>query len=65
MILANLIKKSPFVCSCLLLGRRSRRNSTSDDSQLTIENFGGSQDQLNMIGRTMERERTISNTVIG
>lgn len=46
-------------------GRRSRRNSTSDDSQLTIENFGGSQDQLNMIGRTMERERTISNTVIG
>lgn len=24
-------------------GRRSRRNSVSDDSQLTIENFGGSQ----------------------
>lgn len=24
-------------------GRRSRRNSISDDSQLTIENFGGSQ----------------------
>lgn len=46
-------------------GRRSRRNSTSDDSQLTIENFGGSQDQLNMVGRTMERERKISNTVIG
>lgn len=24
-------------------GRRSRRNSITDDSQLTIENFGGSQ----------------------
>ncbi|XP_053670027.1 patronin [Anopheles nili] len=42
-------------------GRRSRRNSFSDDSQLTIENFGGSQDQLNTIGR-FERERKISNT---
>ncbi|KAL5289435.1 hypothetical protein ACFFRR_009524 [Megaselia abdita] len=38
-------------------GRRSRRNSFSDDSQLTIENFGGSQDQLNTIGRNYERER--------
>ncbi|XP_049545545.1 patronin isoform X21 [Anopheles darlingi] len=42
-------------------GRRSRRNSFSDDSQLTIENFGGSQDQLNTVGR-FERERKISNT---
>lgn len=41
-------------------GRRSRRNSSSDDSQLTIENFGGSQDQLHMIGRTLERERKSS-----
>ncbi|KAL7735745.1 hypothetical protein ACLKA6_019998 [Drosophila palustris] len=37
-------------------GRRSRRNSSSEDSQLTIENFGGSQDQLNTLGR-YERER--------
>ncbi|XP_012163055.1 patronin isoform X8 [Ceratitis capitata] len=37
-------------------GRRSRRNSSSEDSQLTIENFGGSQDQLNAVGR-FERER--------
>lgn len=47
-------------------GRRSRRNSFSEDSQLTIENFGGSQDQLNMIGQTVDRrfqdrERKISN----
>ncbi|XP_055529685.1 patronin isoform X23 [Wyeomyia smithii] len=42
-------------------GRRSRRNSLSEESQLTIENFGGSQDQLNTIGR-FERERKISNT---
>lgn len=47
-------------------GRRSRRNSFSEDSQLTIENFGGSQDQLNMIGqpvdrRFQDRERKISN----
>lgn len=42
-------------------GRRSRRSSFSEDSQLTIENFGGSQDQLNTIGR-FERERKISNT---
>lgn len=46
-------------------GRRSRRNSISDDSQLTIENFGGSQDQLNMIGRAFEREKSFTNTVIG
>ncbi|XP_070491304.1 patronin isoform X6 [Chironomus tepperi] len=49
-------------------GRRSRRNSFSEDSQLTIENFGGSQDQLNMIGtfdrRSQDRERKISNTSI-
>lgn len=44
-------------------GRRSRRNSVSDDSQLTIENFGGSQDQLNMIGRAFEREKTFTNVV--
>lgn len=49
----------------LHIGRRSRRNSTSDDSQLTIENFGGSQDQLHMIGRTLERERKVSNVIIG
>ncbi|KAJ8916210.1 hypothetical protein NQ315_016349 [Exocentrus adspersus] len=37
-------------------GRRSRRNSASDESQLTIENFGGSQDNLNFIGRNPDKE---------
>lgn len=37
-------------------GRRSRRNSTTDDSQLTIENFGGSQDNINFIGRNPDKE---------
>lgn len=37
-------------------GRRSRRNSVSDDSQLTIENFGGSQDNINFIGRNPDKE---------
>lgn len=50
----------------IISGRRSRRNSFSEESQLTIENFGGSQDQLNMIGQTtdrrsIERERKLSN----
>ncbi|KAL1491179.1 hypothetical protein ABEB36_011818 [Hypothenemus hampei] len=39
-------------------GRRSRRNSTTDESQLTIENFGGSQDNLNFIGRNPDKELT-------
>lgn len=37
-------------------GRRSRRNSMTDDSQLTIENFGGSQENLNFIGRNPDKE---------
>ncbi|XP_037947366.1 patronin isoform X4 [Teleopsis dalmanni] len=48
-------------------GRRSRRNSSSEDSQLTIENFGGSQDQLNMAGRydrERDRERKLSNASV-
>lgn len=50
-----------------LTGRRSRRNSFSEESQLTIENFGGSQDQINMIGRfdrgeSDDRVRRVSNT---
>ncbi|XP_051861560.1 patronin isoform X42 [Drosophila albomicans] len=50
-------------------GRRSRRNSSSEDSQLTIENFGGSQDQINTLGRyererDRERERKLSNTSV-
>lgn len=45
-------------------GRRSRRNSFTEDSQLTIENFGGSQDQINMIGRTVELERKYSNSTL-
>lgn len=40
-------------------GRRSRRNSVSDDSQLTIENFGGSQEHLNMIGRNPDKDFAI------
>ncbi|XP_063596397.1 uncharacterized protein LOC134773202 isoform X5 [Penaeus indicus] len=36
---------------------RSRRNSVSaEDSQLTIENFGGSQDNLNYISRNPDKE---------
>ncbi|XP_071548392.1 LOW QUALITY PROTEIN: uncharacterized protein Patronin [Panulirus ornatus] len=36
---------------------RSRRNSFSaEDSQLTIENFGGSQDNLNYISRNPDKE---------
>lgn len=55
-----------FVFFLHFAGRRSRRNSFSEDSQLTIENFGGSQDQLNMIGvtterRSQDRERKFSN----
>jgi len=54
----------------IVLGRRSRRNSSSEDSQLTIENFGGSQDQLNTLGRfererDRDRERKLSNTSVG
>lgn len=37
-------------------GRRSRRNSVSDDSQLTIENFGGSQEHLNLIERNPDKD---------
>ncbi|XP_076270911.1 calmodulin-regulated spectrin-associated protein patronin isoform X4 [Rhynchophorus ferrugineus] len=40
-------------------GRRSRRNSMTDDSQLTIENFGGSQDNINFIGRNPDKEMTV------
>lgn len=62
----NYIEPLSYLClSYLPAGRRSRRNSFSEDSQLTIENFGGSQDQLNMIGtldrRSQDRERKISN----
>merc|ERR1711915_447849 len=36
---------------------RSRRNSISaEESQLTIENFGGSQDNLNYIARNPDKE---------
>lgn len=37
-------------------GRRSRKNSISDDSQLTIENFGGSQEHLNLIERNPDKD---------
>ncbi|XP_026472192.1 patronin-like [Ctenocephalides felis] len=36
---------------------RSRRNSITDDrSQLTVENFGGSREHLDFIGRNIEKE---------
>ncbi|XP_048482891.1 patronin isoform X10 [Plutella xylostella] len=37
-------------------GRRSRRSSISDDSQLTVENFGGSQERLHFAGRHPAKE---------
>ncbi|XP_050439779.1 patronin isoform X2 [Adelges cooleyi] len=40
-------------------GRRSRRNSFSEDSQLTVENFGGSQDNLHFLGRNPDKEPAI------
>ncbi|XP_050529806.1 patronin isoform X2 [Daktulosphaira vitifoliae] len=40
-------------------GRRSRRNSFSEDSQLTVENFGGSQDNLHFIGRNPDKEPAV------
>lgn len=48
----------------LAAGRRSRRNSFTEDSQLTIENFGGSQDQINMLGRHPEPERKFSSSTL-
>lgn len=40
-------------------GRRSRRNSLSEDSQLTLENFGGSQENLHFIGRNPDKEPAV------
>nr|CAD7259678.1 unnamed protein product [Timema shepardi] len=37
-------------------GRRSRRNSVTDDSQLTVENFGGSEENLQFLGRNPDKE---------
>ncbi|CAB3360066.1 Hypothetical predicted protein [Cloeon dipterum] len=38
-------------------GRRSRRNSiNAEESQLTVENFGGSQDNLQFIGRNPDKD---------
>nr|XP_017019861.1 patronin isoform X38 [Drosophila kikkawai] len=70
--LFNLFEIHPAKCVCYPgmdgQGRRSRRNSSSEDSQLTIENFGGSQDQLNTLGRYERerdvRERKLSNTSV-
>ncbi|XP_065345120.1 patronin isoform X5 [Cloeon dipterum] len=40
-----------------LSGRRSRRNSiNAEESQLTVENFGGSQDNLQFIGRNPDKD---------
>ncbi|KAK9510529.1 hypothetical protein O3M35_005291 [Rhynocoris fuscipes] len=40
-------------------GRRSRRNSLSDESQLTLENFGGSQENLHLLGRNPDKEPAV------
>ncbi|XP_063226734.1 patronin isoform X2 [Bacillus rossius redtenbacheri] len=40
-------------------GRRSRRNSITDDSQLTLENFGGSQENLHFLGRNPDKEPAV------
>ncbi|RZF39782.1 hypothetical protein LSTR_LSTR012094 [Laodelphax striatellus] len=40
-------------------GRRSRRNSLSEDSQLTLENFGGSQENLHFLGRNPDKEPAV------
>ncbi|KAI5743464.1 hypothetical protein M8J77_018510 [Diaphorina citri] len=40
-------------------GRRSRRNSLSDESQLTVENFGGSQENLHFLGRNPDKQVAI------
>ncbi|XP_034944526.1 patronin isoform X3 [Chelonus insularis] len=43
-------------------GRRSRRNSVTDDSQLTIENFGGSQDNLHNFGCMRNPDKELVHT---
>ncbi|XP_044587352.1 patronin isoform X3 [Cotesia glomerata] len=43
-------------------GRRSRRNSVTDDSQLTIENFGGSQDNLHNFGCVRNPDKELVHT---
>lgn len=43
-------------------GRRSRRNSVTDDSQLTIENFGGSQDNLHNLGCVRNPDKEMVHT---
>ncbi|XP_055706496.1 patronin isoform X2 [Phlebotomus papatasi] len=46
-------------------GRRSRKNSLSDESQLTIENFGGSQEHLNHFFRAEREQRASPGSSIG
>ncbi|KAK3922426.1 Patronin, partial [Frankliniella fusca] len=40
-------------------GRRSRRNSVSEESQLTLENFGGSHENLHLLGRNPDKEPAV------
>ena len=40
-------------------GRLSRRNSFSEESQLTVENFGGSQDNLQLLGRNPDKQPVV------
>ncbi|KAF0306342.1 Patronin [Amphibalanus amphitrite] len=40
-------------------GRLSRRNSFTEESQLTVENFGGSQDNLQLLGRNPDKQPVV------
>ncbi|XP_034230679.1 patronin isoform X3 [Thrips palmi] len=40
-------------------GRRSRRNSVAEESQLTLENFGGSHENLHLLGRNPDKEPAV------
>ena len=39
---------------------RSRRGSVSEDSQLSVENFGGSRDNLHLLGRNPDKEMVVA-----
>lgn len=45
-------------------GRRSRRNSFSEESQLTWENFGGSTDNLHLIHRDRDKDVTLNSAKV-
>jgi hypothetical protein len=45
-------------------GRRSRRNSFTEESQLTWENFGGSTDNLHLIQRNRDNDIVLSSAKV-